>query len=84
MCSVIEKAFLKILQILQKNTCVEPLLNKVVSLQAYNFLKETPTDVFSCEICDIFKNTYFEKHLRRTASENSSEGTHSCVRACMP
>ena len=31
------------------------------------FLKETPTQVFSCKICDIFKNAYFEEHLR-TAS----------------
>ena len=22
-----------------------------------------PTQVFSCECCEIFKNTYFEKHL---------------------
>ena len=26
--------------------------------------KETPTQVFSCEYCEIFKNTYFEEHLR--------------------
>ena len=25
--------------------------------------------MFSCEICDFFKNTYFEKHLQTTASE---------------
>ena len=28
------------------------------------YQKETPTEVFSCEHCEIFKNTYFEKHLR--------------------
>ena len=27
--------------------------------------------MFFCEYCEIFKNTYFEKHLRTTASENS-------------
>ena len=27
------------------------------------------TQLFSCEICEIFKNTYFEEHLRTTASE---------------
>ena len=27
--------------------------------------------MFSCEYCEIFKNTYFEKHLRTTASVNS-------------
>ena len=29
--------------------------------------KETPTQVFSCEYCGIFKITYFEEHLRRAA-----------------
>ena len=26
--------------------------------------------MFSCEKCEIFKNTYFEEHLRTTASES--------------
>ena len=29
-----------------------------------------PSQVFSCEYCEIFKNTYFEKHLWTAASEN--------------
>ena len=33
------------------------------------FQKETPTLVFFCEYCEIFKNNYFEKHLRTTVSE---------------
>ena len=28
----------------------------------------TQTQVFSCEYCEIFKNTYFEEHLRTVAS----------------
>ena len=36
------------------------------ALQLY--WKGTPTQVFSCEFCEIFKNTYFEEHLRTTAS----------------
>ena len=28
---------------------------------------ETPTQAFSCEICEIVKNTYFEEYLRTTA-----------------
>ena len=27
--------------------------------------------VFSCEYCELFKNTYYEKHLQTTASVNS-------------
>ena len=30
--------------------------------------KKTPTQVFSCEIFENFKNTYFEEHVRTTAS----------------
>ena len=29
---------------------------------------ETATHVFSCKDCKIFKNTYFEEHLRTAAS----------------
>ena len=28
--------------------------------------------MFSCKICQIFKNTYFEEHLRTTASKHKS------------
>ena len=31
------------------------------------FKKETLTQVFSREYCEIFKNTYFEEHLRTAA-----------------
>ena len=34
-----------------------------------NFIwKETLAQVFSCEFCDIFKNTFFTEHLRPVAS----------------
>ena len=46
--------FLKISQISQQNICVG------VSV----LIK-----VFSCEIFEIFQNTYFEEHLRTAASE---------------
>ena len=29
---------------------------------------KTLTQVFSCEYCEIFKNTYFEEHLRTAVS----------------
>ena len=40
---------------------LESLLNKVAGLKA---LKETPTQVFSSEHCEFYKNTYFEKYLQ--------------------
>ena len=39
----------------------------LIKLQAFRL----PTQVSFCEYCEIFKNTYFEKHLPMTASVNS-------------
>ena len=39
------------------------LFNKVASLQARNFLKKDSNTGVSCGYCEIFKTTYFEKHL---------------------
>ena len=50
---------------------LESLFNKVsglLSLQLYQ--RETPTQVFFCEIYEIFKNIYFEEQLLMTASES--------------
>ena len=30
-------------------------------------LKEAPTQMFSCKFCEIFKDAYFEEHLRTAA-----------------
>ena len=44
-----------------------------VAGQAYNFIKkETLTQVFSCEFCDISKNAFSTEHLWTTASDYSS------------
>ena len=32
------------------------------------YYKKTPTQVFFCEHCEIFKSTYFKEHLRTSAS----------------
>ena len=38
--------------------------------EAYNFIKkETLVQVFSCEFCEISKNTFFTEHLRVTIPE---------------
>ena len=39
-------------------------------------LKETPAQASSWEICEIFKNLYFEEHLRRSASNSKKETIH--------
>ena len=39
--------------------------NKNAGLRAVTSLKETPAQVFFCEICKIFKNTFFIENFRR-------------------
>ena len=46
---------------------LESLFIKVGGLGPSFLLKETPTQMFSCKICEICKNR-FEGHLRMTAS----------------
>ena len=60
-CSI-KKVFLKISQNSQENTCARVSFSK----------KETLTQAFSCEFLEIFKNTFFTKHLPMTATEKSN------------
>lgn len=46
-----------------------PLFNKVTGIQRLQ--KVALTQVFLCEINEIFKNTCFEVHLRTVASDNN-------------
>ena len=54
---------------------MESLFNKVAGLKACNLLKrDSNTSVLFCE---IFKNTYFEEHLRTTACRSHCEESFS-------
>ena len=63
-CSL-KKLFLKFHNIYRKTPVMESLLNKVAGL----YQKQTAAMVFSCKYCEIFKNSYFEKHLWTATSE---------------
>ena len=66
--------FLEISQNSQGNNCVGVcfFLNKITGLQVCNFIKKN-LQVFSFEICGIFRNTsYFEEHLPTTSSSAQS------------
>ena len=64
-----EKLFLNILQYSQESTVVGVSFSESCRPEALQlYQKETPTQVFFCEYCRIFKNTYFEEHLRKAAS----------------
>ena len=46
-----------------------PFFNKIAGLRPATLLKkETLTQVFSCEFCEISKNTFYTEHLWTTAS----------------
>ena len=56
---------LKILQILQENTCVGVFFNEVANLKPASFLKrDSNTSAFLW----TFKNTYLDEYLQTTAS----------------
>ena len=55
--------FLKKLKIGQENPCFQ--VKGFQRLQRCH--KKTPTQVFSYEICEIFRSTYFEEYLQTTA-----------------
>ena len=64
-----KKVFLEISQNSQENTCVRASFLIKLQAQACNFIKkETLTQVFPYEFCEISKSTFFTEHLRATAS----------------
>ena len=67
-----QKMLLEFLQYSQENTCVWSLF--LIKL------RETPTQVLSREYCKSFKYTYFEKHVRTTASGNGNLVRHRLKR----
>ena len=55
----------------EDTSVLESLFNKAADLRTATLLKtdsNTGVSVFSCKYCEIFKNTYFEEHLRTAAS----------------
>ena len=47
----------------RKRPVLKSLFNKVAVLGSATLSGKTPTQMLSCEICEIFKNNYFEEHL---------------------
>ena len=65
----IKELFLKISRFSQESIELEPFYCKVASLKAFNSIKKRLKDMFSCEYCENFKNTYFQEHLWPAISE---------------
>ena len=63
------KVFLKISQNSQENTGAKVSFSTKLQAEAWNIIKkETLAEVFSCESCEIFQNTFSTKYLRTTGS----------------
>ena len=61
--------FLEISQNSQENTCARTSLLIKLQVEACNLIKkEALAQVFSCEFCEISKNTFIAENLRTTAS----------------
>ena len=45
------------------------LSNKVAGGPKTSLKIDSTSDDFSCEYCEIYKNTYFQEHLRTAVSE---------------
>ena len=64
-----KNAVLKIWQYSQENNSVGVSFKSSCRITDVHFFqKDTSTQVFSCEYCEISKNTYFEKHILTAAS----------------
>ena len=64
-----QKVFLEISQNSQEHTCARASFLMKFHAGACNFIKkDTLAQVFSCEFCEISKNTFFTEHLRVTAT----------------
>ena len=53
---------------IRKHLCFSLFLRKLQAFRLASLLKWTLTQTFSCEYCENFKSTYFEKHLCTVAS----------------
>ena len=60
----LRQIFLKFSKFHKKTPVLDSLFDKVAGLQACNFIKNTATQAFSCEL----KNTFLTEHLRRLAA----------------
>ena len=66
-CSLRKRVIRNFSKFTGKHLCQSFFFNKV---QAFNFIKkETLTQAFSCEFCEISSNTSFAEHLWATASD---------------
>ena len=52
--------------------CQSLFFSNVGCLKPATLLRKTLAQVFSCEFCEIFKNTFSTEHIQMTASEQNT------------
>ena len=70
-CSVRKGVLRNYAKITGKHLCQSLFFNKVAGRSSTLLKKKTLAQVFSCEFCEIFKNTFFTEYLWATASKNT-------------
>ena len=61
------------LQNSQKKAYIGVFFKESYRVEACNFIeKETPAKVFSCEICESFKNALFIEHIKTTSFDQQT------------
>ena len=87
-CSVKKDVIKNLANFTEKHPCWSHFLIKLKACGMQLYLKETPTQVFSCEICEIFKSTYFDniwKRLLLTSIQTRLRATYSeSLKSCGP
>ena len=77
-----KKVFSEISQNSQENTCARiSCLIKLQAAPATLLKKKTLAQVFSCEFCEISKNTFFTEHLWWLLLDSVNEGIVEVGRA---
>ena len=67
-CSVKKGVLRNFAKFTGKHLCQSLFFNQVAGGTCNLIKKETLAQVFSCEFCEIFKNTFFTEHVWATAS----------------
>ena len=81
-CSVKKGVLRNFTKFTGKHLCQSIFFNKVAGLSPATLLKKILWQRgFSCEFCEISKNTFFTEHLLATASSLSNENTQDEIHA---
>ena len=73
-CSVRKGVLRNFAKFTGKQICQSLFFSKVADLRPAALLKKRLAQMFSCESCEIFKNTFLTEHIWATASEKNSDG----------